>query len=146
MIKLHAPSLITIWNKNAMYPQVFTMRGLSSTSGGPVGSANRCTQFFPCGTGVKSSPIPWFSRCVGNTMCNELWNRSEASHRESETWEGFQLSTAIKEYKQIKKEISCVSLLWDKHQLQTMYLLKTTIKDLYTMSYGHLYSIDVLSF
>ena len=36
LINLHAPSLTTKWNKNAMYPLVFTMRGLSSGSGGPV--------------------------------------------------------------------------------------------------------------
>ena len=36
MITLLAPSLTTKWNKNAMSPLVFTMRGLSSGSGGPV--------------------------------------------------------------------------------------------------------------
>ena len=36
MITFHAPSMTTKWNKNAMYPPVFTMRGLSPGSGGPV--------------------------------------------------------------------------------------------------------------
>ena len=36
MINLHALPLTTKWNENAMYPLVFTMRGLSTTSGGSM--------------------------------------------------------------------------------------------------------------
>ena len=37
MIKLHALLLTTKWNRNAIYPLVFTMRGLNSgSSAGPV--------------------------------------------------------------------------------------------------------------